>query len=72
MDLGAVGKLLVVAGAILASVGLLFVLMSKGWVPRLPGDLSFNVGNVRIFFPIVSSLVISIVLTVVFTLIARR
>jgi hypothetical protein len=72
VDLGAVGKLLVVAGAILASVGLLFVLVSKGWVPRLPGDLSFTVGNVRIFFPIVTSLVISIVLTLVFTLIARR
>jgi hypothetical protein len=72
VDLGTVGKLLVVAGAILAGVGLLLVLVSKGWVPRLPGDLSFTVGNVRIFFPIVSSLVISIVLTLVFTLIARR
>ena len=72
MDLGVVGKLLVLAGAILAGVGLLLVLVSKGWLPRLPGDLSFTVGNVRVFFPIVSSLVISIVLTLLFSLIARR
>ncbi len=72
MDLGTVGKLLVLAGAILAGLGLVLVLVSKGWVPRLPGDLSFTVGNVRVFFPIVSSLVISIVLTVILTLMARR
>jgi hypothetical protein len=68
VDLGVVGKLFVLAGAILAGV----VLVSRGWVPRLPGDLSFTVGNVRVFFPVVSSLVISIVLTVIFSLIARR
>ena len=72
MDLGVVGKLLVLAGAILAGVGLLLVLVSKGWLPRLPGDLSFTVGNVRVFFPVVSSLVISIVLTLIFSLLARR
>jgi len=72
VDLGVVGKLFVLAGVILAAVGLLLVMVSKGWLPRLPGDLSFTVGNVRVFFPIVSSLVISIVLTLVFTLIARR
>jgi hypothetical protein len=72
MDLGVVGKLLVLAGAILAGVGLLLVLVSRGCVPRLPGDLSFTVGNVRVFFPVVSSLVISIVLTLILSLIARR
>jgi hypothetical protein len=72
MDLGLVGKLFVLAGVILVSVGLLLVLVSRGWVPRLPGDLSFTVGNVRIFFPVVSSLVISVVLTLIFSPIARR
>ena len=67
-----VGKLVVLAGVILAAAGLLLVMVSKGWLPRLPGDLSFTVGNVRVFFPIVSSLVISIVLTLLFSLIARR
>jgi uncharacterized membrane protein len=72
VDLGVVGKLFVLAGAILAGVGLLLVLVSRGWVPRLPGDLSFTVGNVRVFFPVVSSLVLSLVLTLIFSLIARR
>jgi hypothetical protein len=72
VDLGAVGKLFVLAGAILAGVGLLLVLGSKGWLPRLPGDVSFTVGNVRVFIPIVSSLVISLALTLVFSLITRR
>jgi hypothetical protein len=60
------------AGAILAGMGLLLFLASRGWLPRLPGDLSFTVGNVRVFFPLASSVVISIVLTLLFSLIARR
>ncbi len=72
VDLGPLGKLLILAGAILVGVGLLLVLVGKGWIPRLPGDLSFTIGPVKVFFPIVTSIVLSIILTVILTLFTRR
>ena len=49
---------------VLAVVGGLFVLMGKGVLPRVPGDLSFGKGNVRVFVPIGTSILVSIVLTI--------
>lgn len=72
MDLAALGKLVVGLGLAIALLGVVLVLVGKGLVPRLPGDLAFRVGNVRVFFPIASSIVISIVLTLVLNLLMRR
>jgi hypothetical protein len=72
MDLTALGKLVVGLGLGLACVGALLILAGKGLFPQLPGDLAFRVGNVRVFFPIATSIVISIVLTVVLNLLMRR
>jgi hypothetical protein len=72
MDLTAIGKLVVGLGVGLACVGALLILAGKGLFPSLPGDLAFRVGNVRVFFPIATSIVISLVLTVVFNLLMRR
>jgi hypothetical protein len=51
---------------------LLLLVVGKGLWPHLPGDLSFKLGNVRVFFPIATSIVLSIVLTVVLNLFFRR
>jgi len=44
------------------------------WIPlgRLPGDIRISSGGARIYIPIVSSILISIVLSLVFSLLARR
>ncbi|TMD14604.1 MAG: DUF2905 domain-containing protein [Chloroflexi bacterium] len=70
--MGDVGRLLIVAGALLLIVGIFFTL--GGRVPflgRLPGDISFRSGNVQVFVPLVTCLLLSVVLTLVLNLLFR-
>jgi len=71
-SMGDVGRLLLVAGALLLGVGVFFTL--GGRVPflgRLPGDISFRSGNVQVFVPLVTCLLLSVVLTLVLNLLFR-
>ncbi len=63
------GKLLIVLGLVIAGIGML---ISLG-VPlgRLPGDLSYRRGNFSFHFPIVTSIVVSIILTILFSFFRR-
>jgi Protein of unknown function (DUF2905) len=72
MDLSGLGKLLLVVGLVLAGFGVLLVVVGKGLLPHLPGDLSFKVGSVRVFFPLATSILLSIVLTLLLNLFFRR
>ena len=72
MDLSAIGKLVLVFGLVLVGMGALLIVVGKGLLPHLPGDLSFKVGSVRVFFPLATSIVLSIVLTLVLNLFFRR
>jgi hypothetical protein len=71
MDLGPqqFGKWLVAAGAIIIVIGLLVMLLGKVGLFRLPGDLSFGDRNWRIYLPIASSILLSILLTLILWLI---
>jgi uncharacterized membrane protein len=63
------GRLLLIAGGAIVLLGL--VLLLVGRIPffgRLPGDISIQRGNTTFFFPIVTCLVLSVVLTVVLNL----
>jgi hypothetical protein len=63
------GKFLIVIGLVIAAAG---VLISLG-VPlgRLPGDISYRRGNFSFHFPIVTSIVVSIILTLLFSFFRR-
>jgi hypothetical protein len=68
-----VGKLLLVAAGALAVVGL--VLLYGARIPflgRLPGDISVSRGNFRFYFPIVTSLVLSVLATIILNIFFRR
>ena len=54
---------LVAIGLVLVVIGLLWPLLSKFGLGRLPGDIVIERGNVRFYFPIVTCLIISIVLS---------
>ena len=54
---------LVAIGLVLVFVGLMWPLLSKLGLGRLPGDIVIERGNVRFYFPIVTCLIISIVLS---------
>ncbi len=72
MDLSGIGKFLVIAGIVLVAMGLLLVLTGRGLIPRLPGDLRFGKGNARVYIPLGTSIVLSVVLTIVLNLLLRR
>lgn len=68
-----IGKLLVVFGLLIAAVGVLLVLAGRiPWVGRLPGDIYIQRGNWTFYFPLATSLLLSVVLTLIFWLIAPR
>jgi hypothetical protein len=54
---------LVAIGLVLVLVGLMWPLLSKLGLGRLPGDIVIERGNVRFYFPILTCLIISIVLS---------
>ncbi len=63
------GRMLVVAGLLIAVVGL--VMMAGVPLGRLPGDITFRRGNSTISIPIVTCLLLSVLLTIVFSLFRR-
>jgi hypothetical protein len=56
---------------ILLIAGLAWPFLSRIGLGRLPGDIAFERGNFRFYFPIVTSLVVSVVLTLLFWLFRR-
>jgi uncharacterized protein HemY len=63
------GKLLVIVGVIVVGIGLL--MMAGLPVGRLPGDLSYRRGNTTFYFPLATSIVVSVILTLLFALFRR-
>jgi hypothetical protein len=66
-----VGKFLIIAGLVLVVVGIVWLAGERLGLGRLPGDVVFERGNTRIYFPIVTSIVISIVLSLALWLFSR-
>jgi hypothetical protein len=68
-----VGRALVVMGLVVALVGVVLMVAGRvSWLGRLPGDLYIQRGNWSFYFPLATSVVVSVLLTVVFWLIGRR
>jgi hypothetical protein len=67
------GKLLILFGVVLAVVGGLLLLVGKvPFLGRLPGDFIIRRENWSLYFPLTTSIVISIVLSLLFSLFGRR
>lgn len=64
-------KYLILAGIVLIVVGLLWLVGERSGVGRLPGDFVIERGNVRIFIPLTTSLIISAVLSLLLWLFMR-
>jgi tellurite resistance protein TehA-like permease len=69
--MAAFGKLLVIFGAIAMLIGALIWAGFGNWIGRLPGDIRIERGNSGFYFPIVTCVIISIVLTVLMSLFRR-
>jgi hypothetical protein len=69
------GRVLLVTGLLLALVGAALLAAERlPWLRlgRLPGDLRFERGNFRFYFPLATSILLSVVLSFLFWLFGRR
>jgi len=65
-------RMLIITGVVFLVVGLLWLMGDKLGLGRLPGDVVLKRDKLTVYIPIVSSLVLSVVLTVILNLIGRR
>jgi len=66
------GRALIIAGVVLALLGVIFSLGTRvAWLGHLPGDIVIRKGSFTFYFPLVTSLLISAVLTLVLYLFRR-
>ncbi len=69
------GKVLITAGIVFVALGILLLFsdrLSFLRIGRLPGDVIYRRGNFTFYFPIVTSIVISLILTLLFSVFGRR
>lgn len=68
-----IGRLLLVVGGILVVAGVALILLGRTNVPigRLPGDIVYRGKNTTVYFPIVTCILLSVVLSAVVYLISR-
>lgn len=67
------GKLLIVLGVIVIAVGGLLLCSGKiPYIGRLPGDILIQKKNYTFYFPLATSIIISLIITLVFWLLGRR
>ncbi len=60
------GKLLVVTGLLLAGLGvILWSGIGRNWLGRLPGDIHYSKGNFSFYFPLMTCLLASLLLTLI-------
>jgi hypothetical protein len=64
-------KFLIVAGLVLAGVGVLWLVGERYGLGRLPGDIVVERGNFKFYFPLATSLVLSVVISLIFWLANR-
>ena len=68
-----IGRLLIIVGVLIVVVGLALTFGPRiPFLGRLPGDIAINRGNVHVYFPIVTCLLLSVLLTVILSIFFRR
>ena len=72
MDLSGMGRILLLLAVVIVVVSVLLILAGRGVLPRLPGDIAIERGNSRFHFPLGTSILVSVVLTVLLNLVLRR
>ncbi len=72
-DFGSLGKIIMFFGAVLLVIGFFITFGSKVLpLGRLPGDIFIRKGNFSFYFPVVTSIILSIVLTILLNFFARK
>lgn len=69
--MGSVGKSLIVIGIALVILGLIFMVGQRIGLGKLPGDIFIRKGNFVFIFPIASTIIISLILTLILNFLRR-
>ena len=80
MDFSGLGKMILLMGLVLVGVGAVLMLAGKwpssesgfGWLGRLPGDIFIKRENFSFYFPITTSLLLSVLVSLVLYLLMKR
>ena len=66
-------KIFIVIGIVLVIIGVIWLLFPSAfsWIGNLPGDIKHTSGNTRVYFPVVTMIVISVIATIVLNLFNR-
>jgi len=68
-----IGKMLVMLGLVITAIGVVLVLAGRiPWLGRLPGDILVQRKHFTFYFPLATSILISVLLTLLFWLFGRR
>jgi len=68
-----IGKALIAFGLLIVLAGVVLVLVGRvPWIGRLPDDIHIQRGNFTFYFPLATSLLLSVILTLIFYLLGRR
>ncbi|MDZ7728162.1 MAG: DUF2905 domain-containing protein [Dehalococcoidia bacterium] len=71
MDERSIGFLVAAIGVVVVIAGLLISTGALSWFGRLPGDFSGGGDNVRVFFPLTSMIILSVVLSLALYIVRR-
>ncbi|MBD3346364.1 MAG: DUF2905 family protein [Chitinivibrionales bacterium] len=66
------GRFLIIAGAVIIVIGLLFLAADKIPLGRLPGDFKFGNERVKIYIPLATCLLLSVIITLVVNFFSRK
>lgn len=68
----AIGKYLIILGLVIAAIGVIFTIAGKlPWLGRLPGDIHIKRDNFTFYFPLATSILISVILSFILWLFRR-
>ena len=72
IDFQQIGKVLIIFGLVLVVVGGVSLISDKiPFLGKLPGDIHIQNGNFNFYFPLVSCIIISLILTIILNLFRR-
>lgn len=66
------GRFLIIAGAVVIVIGVFFMVADKIPIGRLPGDLHFGSGRIKIYIPVATSVLLSVIITIILNFFGKR
>jgi uncharacterized membrane protein len=71
MSSTSIGLTIIIVGLAIVAIGILLAIGALSWFGRLPGDIRIEGDSVRVFIPITSMLLISVILTLAVNILRR-